>query len=168
MVTDNSKIAERVRHLANQAKVTDQFRSTYDAVGYNYRMPALNAALGLAQWEHIERVLNEKKKLVEAYRAFFAHRSETLLAAPVDTAPVDTDPGNTISNYWLNALLFASEAERDEFVQYTNQQAIYTRPAWTLLHRLPMFASEHHGKVDQAEWAEKHVANLPSSIRYEQ
>lgn len=158
VLTNDSGLAKRVRHLANQAKVTERFRATYDAVGFNYRMPALNAALGLAQWEHIELVLREKKRLCEAYQAFFAPRSETLLIAPADTT----------SNYWLNALRFASEAERDKFVRYTNQRAIYSRPAWTLLHRLPMFASEHHGNLAQAEWTEQHVANLPSSIRYEQ
>ena len=157
VVTDDAEVAARVQHLATQAKVTDHFRYTYDAVGYNYRMPSLNAALGIAQWENIDQILTEKRRLAEAYRSFFQDSEETLITSPEGTA----------SNYWLNALLFDDIAERDDFLQYTNQQQVYTRAAWTLLHRLPMFASECHGPVPQAEKIEKRLVNLPSSIRHE-
>ena len=157
VVTDDANVAGRVRHLATQAKVKDHFRYTYDAVGYNYRMPSLNAVLGMAQWENLNQILIEKKQLAEAYRSFFQDSDETLVAPPE----------NAVSNHWLNTLLFADETQRDSFVQYTNQQHVYTRSAWPLLHWLPMFASDYHGSLEQAEWTEKRLANLPSSIRYE-
>ena len=158
VVTDDSAVAERVRHLTTQAKVKDHFRYTYDAIGYNYRMPSLNAALGLAQWEHIDLILAEKKRLAQAYSSFFRQEEATWVGG------LD----NAVSNYWLNALLFSDETQRNRFVQQTNQQRIYTRSAWPLLHQLPMFASHHHGNLEQAAWVEKRLANLPSSIYHEQ
>ena len=157
VVTDDPGLAERIRHLATQAKVKEAFRSTYDAVGYNYRMPSLNAALGLAQWENLDRMLAEKQRLATAYRTFFRKEGITWVESPE----------NAESNYWLNAVLFPGEAKRDRFVQATNQQGIYTRSAWPLLHQLPMFTSEHHGNLERAAWVEKRLANLPSSIRHE-
>ena len=150
LVTHDRALAERARHLSTQAKV----QHTYDAVGFNYRMPNLNAALGLAQWEKLPLMLAEKRALVQAYDYFF------------EQTPLMMEPAQAHSNYWLNAILLSSPAERDAFVQQTNQQKVYTRPAWTLLHALPMFASKHHGNLEYATFIEKHLVTLPSSIRH--
>ena len=151
LVTHDRALAERARHLSTQAKVQHR----YDAVGFNYRMPNLNAALGLAQWEKLPFMLAEKRALAEAYAYFFQER-----------APLMTEPAQAHSNYWLNAILLSSPAERDAFVRQTHQQQVYIRPAWTLLHSLPMFASQYHANLDYAIFIEKHVATLPSSIRH--
>ena len=158
VVTNEAAIAERVRHVSTQAKVKDHFRYTYDAIGYNYRLPSLNAALGLAQWENLDRILAEKRRLADAYSSFFKDDEATWVSSP---------EGST-SNYWLNALLFAHEGQCHDFVQHTNRHQIYTRAAWPLLHRLPMFTSGYHGNLEQAEWIEKRLVNLPSSISHEQ
>ena len=151
LVTHDRALAERARHLSTQAKV----QHTYDAVGFNYRMPNLNAALGLAQWEKLPFMLSEKRALAQTYDYFLEQR-----------APLMMEPTLAHSNYWLNAILLSSSTERDTFVQQTNQQKVYTRPAWTLLPTLPMFASQHHGNLDYAMFVEKHLATLPSSIRH--
>ena len=151
LVTHDRALAERARHLSTQAKV----QHSYDAVGFNYRMPNLNAALGLAQWEKLPFMLAEKRALAQAYGYFFEEQT-----------PLMMEPTATHSNYWLNAILLSSPAERYAFVRQTNQQQVYTRPAWTLLHTLPMFASEHHANLDYATFIEKHLATLPSSIRH--
>ena len=157
VVTNDAAIAQRVQHLATQAKTKERFRYTHDAVGYNYRMPSINAALGLAQWNHLGYILSEKKRLAIAYESFFRHHTTTWIAGPKGSS----------SNYWLNALLFPHPAQRDSFLQETHRHQVYTRAAWPLLHHLPIFASEYHGDLTQAEWIEKRLANLPSSICYE-
>ena len=120
-------------------------------------MPSINAALGLAQCEHIDLMLAEKRRLARAYVSFFQPEEVTWVSGPASAVP----------NYWLNAALFPSEVQRDNFLRETNQRGVHTRAPWPLLHRLPMFASEHHGDLEQAESIETRLVTLPSSICYE-
>ncbi len=154
VVTHDRKLAAKARHLTTQAKVREKYSYYHDQVGYNYRMPNLNAALGCAQMESIEYRLEQRKALAAAYRRFFATYDVTFFQAPLQAA----------SNYWMQAVILESEKQRDDFVQFTNERGIHTRPAWRLLHRFPMFSTYEAGSLTEAVFIEKQVACLPSSI----
>ena len=116
-------------------------------------MPNLNAALGLAQMEQLDSFLQNKRKLAEKYRLFFANKDITLFH----------EPEHSQSNYWLNAVLLKNRVERDEFLKFTNENGVMTRPAWRLTHKLPMFEQRFKGNLPNAEWIEDRLVNIPSS-----
>ncbi len=154
VVTNDRRLAEEARHLTTQAKVREKYSYYYDQIGYNYRMPNLNAALGCAQMERIDYRLEQRKALAAAYRRFFAAYDVNFFQAPPQA----------VSNYWMQAVVLESEKRRDDFVRFTNERGIHTRPAWLLLHRFPMFSAYDAGSLSEAVFVEKHVACLPSSI----
>ncbi len=155
LVTQDPDLASAALHLSRQAGTKENYSYWYDAVGYNYRMPNINAALGCAQMENLKIRLQKRKELTDAYQLFFAPYK----------LPVWQSPPQGVSNYWMQALRFPTEKERNKFVQYTNEQGIHTRPAWRLLSRFPMFANCYTGSLENAEFIEKHVACLPSVIQ---
>lgn len=154
IITDDEELAMRAKHLTTTAKIPHPYEFVHDEVGYNYRLPNLNAALGCAQMETLPRMLEIKREIAAMYREFF---SDT------DTRFVDPLPGST-ANYWLNAIVLGSEAERDEFLQYTNSRDVMTRPIWRLMSRLPMFSHCQHDGLENSYWLEARVVNLPSSV----
>lgn len=147
-------LAARAKHLTTQAKVPHPWEFYHDEVGYNYRMPNLNAALGLAQLENLELFVSKKRKLAMAYKDFFK-------ASDIEFF---IEPFNSVSNYWLNVITFKTLSERDNFLAITNEQGIKTRPTWHLNNELPMFRHCESGDLSNAEWFAKHAANLPSSV----
>lgn len=151
----DEKLAQRAKHLTTQAKVSHPWEFVHDAIGYNYRMPNLNAALGCAQMEKLEEILAGKRVIAEAYRRFFAQTEIHFFG----------EPENCRSNYWLNAILLPDRKQRDAFLEYSNGQGIATRPIWQLMNKLPMFESCQHDELTQAAWFEERVVNLPSSYR---
>ena len=156
ILTSDPKLAGQARHLTTTAKVPHPWASRHDQVGYNYRMPNLNAALGCAQLEQLPGFLAAKRDLSARYAA---------AVAGVPGVAIFTEPDFARSNYWLNALLLdeAVAAERDGLLDLTNRQGIMTRPVWTLLHRLPMFADCPRMDLSIAEGLERRLINLPSS-----
>lgn len=156
LLTRNEALAQRVRHLSVQARQLQRNRLTYDAVGYNYRMPNLNAALGLAQLANLEEKTQQLRRLAEAYRTFFSTYGMATVAGEAEQAE---------SNYWLNAVTFPDSHSRDAFVHETNAEGILTRPAWTLMNHLPMYQNCIRTSLLNAEWAEQHLALLPSFMR---
>jgi len=154
LLFNDEDMAAKAKHLTTQAKVPHKWDFIHDNVGYNYRMPNINAALGLAQLEQLNVFLNAKRKLAENYNNRFAK-------IEVDFV---TEPENAQSNYWLNAILFDNREERDEFLTYSNENGVMTRPVWELMTRLPMFSGVQYGDLSNSEWIADRLVNIPSSV----
>lgn len=154
IVTDDEALAKRAKHLTTTAKIPHPYEFVHDEVGYNYRLPNLNAALGCAQMERLPEMLAIKAEVAARYREFFAG---------TDVRFVESLPGAT-ANYWLNAIVLGSEDERDAFLQYTNEREVMTRPIWRLMSRLEMYKHCQHDGLENSRWLEARVVNLPSSV----
>ena len=155
LLFNDEKLAAKAKHLTTQAKVPHPWEFVHDEIGYNYRMPNINAAMGVAQLEQIELFLKAKRQLAEAYKNFFADKKGITYVI---------EPENTRSNYWLNAILLDNRNERDAFLEYTNKQGIMTRPVWELMNRLPMFQNAQCGDLSNAEWIADRLVNISSSV----
>lgn len=153
VITDDEAVAERVRHMTTTAKVPHRWEFVHDEVGYNYRLTNVNAAIGVAQMEQLGRYIESKRAIAAKYAAFFAIGSLRHIG----------EPQNCRSNYWLNAVLLPDRAERDAFLTITNDRGVMTRPAWTLMNKLPMYAHCPALPLHGAQWLEDRLVNLPSS-----
>ena len=156
VITNDEALGRAAKHLASTAKKPHRWAYKHDEIGYNYRMPNVNAALGCAQMEGLPGLLERKRRLSEAYRRAFAH---------LEGISFFTEPAFAKSNYWLNVLLLeeACADRRDELLKKTNEAGIMTRPAWTLLNRLPMFQDCPRMDLSCAESLESRLINIPSS-----
>ena len=154
IVTDDAELARRAKHITTTAKIPHPFEFVHDEVGYNYRMPNLNAALGCAQMEQLERFLVIKRGLAAEYAAFFADHGVGFV----------TEPPGCRSNYWLNAVVLESAEHRDVFLAQSNAAGVMTRPAWRLMSRLEMFKDCQHDGLANATWLEARLVNVPSSV----
>jgi len=155
ILTDDVELGKKLKHLTTQAKVPHPWEFYHDEVGYNYRMPNINAALGVAQMEQIEIFLKNKRETALRYKAYFESIGVNFF----------TEPVHSKSNYWLNAIVLSDRAERDSFLAYSNDKGIATRPMWTLMNKLPMFKNEQTDDLTNAQWLEDRVVNIPSSVR---
>ena len=144
------------KHLTTQAKVQHRWEFVHDHIGYNYRMPNINAALGCAQLEQIESFLDNKRKTAEKYKQFFSYKEDIQFF---------NEPEGSRSNYWLNAVLLKDKEQQLNFLEYTNDHAVMTRPIWELMNRLPMFKDCQTDGLQNTEWFAERVVNLPSSVR---
>lgn len=151
LLFNDENLADRAKHLTTQAKVPHRWEFVHDEIGYNYRMPNLNAALGVAQLEKLPIFLEKKRELAKKYKELFGEKF-------VDECV------NTKSNFWLNAILFENETERDEFLTYTNDNGVMTRPAWRLMNKLEMFKNCQCGDLSNALWIEERLVNIPSGV----
>ncbi len=151
LLFNNEDLAAKAKHLTTQAKVPHRWEFNHDEIGYNYRMPNLNAALGVAQLEKLPIFLEKKRALAQNYKDFFGER-------------FISEPENTQSNYWLNALLFSDRKERDAFLEETNNNKVMTRPVWTLMNRLRMFKDAPCSDLSNAEYVEQRLVNIPSGV----
>jgi len=157
VITDSKELADRVRHLTTTAKVNHAWNYEHDDIGYNYRMPNLNAALILAQLEQIDVFLEEKRHIAHKYRVFF-EGSEIDFCTPTHLAE---------SNNWLNSLVFGSYGDRDRFLRESNKAGVMTRPIWKLMNQLPMYESCQKSSLDNSIWLESRVVNIPSGVRFQ-
>jgi aminotransferase in exopolysaccharide biosynthesis len=154
MVLCDDATGTRAKHLTTTAKQPHAYEFIHDEVGYNYRLPNLNAALGCAQLEQLEGFVAEKRVLAERYQELLAGSALEFFAEPDDCR----------SNYWLNAAICDSRAQRDALLKATNDSGVMTRPIWALMNHLPMYAQCRRGDLSNAEWLEARVVNLPSSV----
>jgi len=156
ILTNDEELAARAKYLTTTAKVPHRWEFNHDMVGYNYRLPNLNAALGCAQLEQLPCFLANKRRLADLYKSAFNGLSGLRFVS---------EPEFASSNYWLNAILLDEElaSERDKLLKLTNDNGIMTRPAWTLMHRLPMFAECPRMDLSVAESLERRLINIPSS-----
>lgn len=155
VLTDDAVLARRLKHLTTTAKLPHPWRYEHDETGYNYRLPNLNAALLCAQLDQLEAFVADKRRLALEYAEFFQS---------LGISCVGEVPGSR-SNCWLNAILLEDEAGRDQFLHEMHRRGILCRPAWRLMHQLPMFAGCGHDGLEQAVWLEQRLVNLPSSVR---
>ena len=158
ILTNDATLGRRAKHLTTTAKVPHRWEYRHDELGYNYRMPNINAALGCAQLEQLPRLLEAKRNLHTRYAAAFAGiRGARLMDEPEDCR----------SNFWLQALLLdaAHEGERDAVLAATNDAGVMTRPIWVLNHRLPAFAAAPRMPLTVAQSLERRVINIPSSAQ---
>ena len=154
MVLSGDALASRAKHLTTTAKKPHFFEYIHDELGYNYRLPNLNAALGCAQLEQLEAFVKAKRALAAAYEGVFSGTDLDFVK----------EPEGCRSNYWLNAVICEDKAQRDELLENTNQQGVMTRPIWALMNHLTMYQRCRHGDLSNAEWLEARVVNLPSSV----
>ena len=154
IITDDEDLAKKAKHLTTTAKVPHKWEYAHDMVGYNYRMPNLNAALLVAQLENLDNFIDKKRKLADMYGEFFKG---------IDCKFVK-EPAESSSNYWLNAIILNDKQQRDIFLNESNAQGVMTRPIWTLMNKLPMFKDAQCGDLTNSEWLEDRVVNMPSSV----
>ena len=155
VLTDDDDVAERLKHLTTTAKKQHSWAFMHDEIGYNYRMPNLNAALGLAQLERLDNFVARKRRLAAAYQAACQALPGLAFAA---------EPERTRSNYWLNAVALRDPAQRDPMLAALQAAGLMARPLWDLMHRLPMFAAAPRSTdLSVAEALQASVLCLPSS-----
>ncbi len=155
IVTSDEKLGKLAKHLSTTAKVPHAYEFRHDQVGYNYRMPNLNAALACAQLEQLDIFLKNKRELALTYKEYFSSRNETFV----------WEREGTVANFWLNTILFSNQEEQRSFLEYSNENKIMTRPIWQLMNKLPMFQTCLKGDLSNAIWLEERVVNIPSSYR---
>ena len=154
IITDDSELAHRAKHITTTAKVPHPYEFVHDEIGYNFRMPNLNAAIGCAQMEYLDDFLTVKAKLADQWSNFFNERGIVFVRA------ID---GNK-ANHWLNTIILNSREDRDEFLKATNDNNVMTRPIWTLMSKLPMFKDCQSDGLKNSLWLEDRVVNIPSSV----
>lgn len=154
IVTDDEVLARRAKHLTTTAKVPHPYEYVHDELGYNFRMPNLNAALGCAQMEQLDGFIAVKREIAGRFRRFFEGTGVKFIG----------EPEGARSNYWLNAIVLDSHEVRDEFLRYTNEQGVMTRPIWKLMVDLPMYVGCQRDGLETSRWLEERVVCLPSSV----
>jgi aminotransferase in exopolysaccharide biosynthesis len=164
ILTNDAELGKRAKHITTTAKLPHRWNFVHDEVGYNYRLPNLNAALGCAQLEQLPGFLLEKRRLYDHYRLAFANVKGVHLTA---------EPPGCRSNYWLQTLLLDDSLadQRDAVLTATNDAGLMTRPVWTLMHHLPMYGNGPKTATPVAESLERRLINIPSSsglIHYDQ
>ena len=154
LITNDINIAKKAKHLTTTAKISHKWKYSHDMVGYNYRMPNLNAALLLAQLESLDSFLVKKRELANRYVEFFNNTKYNFVI----------EPKNAKSNYWLNSIILYDKKQRDTLLRETNFHGVTTRPIWTLMNKLHIFKDSQCGNLTNAQWLEERVVNLPSSV----
>jgi len=154
IVTDDEALAKRAKHITTTAKVPHPYEYIHDEVGYNYRLTNLAAALGVAQMESLPLFVEKQRALADKYKDFFEASSLDFIV----------EPKESLSNYWLNAVVLKDREARDAFLKYTNENGIMTRAIWRLMNKLEMFKDAQCGDLSNAQWLEDRVVNISSSV----
>ncbi len=153
LLFNDEGLARHAKHLTTQAKIPHPWEFAHDEIGYNFRMPNINAALGCAQLEQIEKIIKSKRILSKIYEDYFNNLNIEYFK----------EPENCNSNYWLNAIILPNKKERDLFLEFTNANGVMTRPIWQLMNRLTMFKDCQTDNLVNSNWFEECVVNIPSS-----
>jgi len=154
IITNNYDLAKKAKHITTTSKVKDPYRFIHDEVGYNYRLPNINSALGCAQIENLQKKIRKKRALAKSYKNILSTTNFSFF----------NEPKKAKSNFWLNTLILSSKNERDSFLKITNEKGIMTRPAWTLNNKLEMFKECECHNLDNSNWLEDRLVNIPSSV----
>jgi len=154
IITDDEALAKKAKHLTTTAKVPHKWKYTHDMIGYNYRMPNLNAALLVAQLEQLDEFLENKSLLTDKYKEFFK-KSDIVFVTELE---------NSKSNYWLNTIILKDGQQRDLLLDEANSKGVMLRPIWVLMNKLPMFKESQCGDLSNTDWLEQRVVNIPSSV----
>lgn len=156
LLFQDEELGAFAKHMTTQAKVPHRWAFVHDYIGYNYRMPNINAALGCAQLENLERFVEDKRHTAQQYKDFFAN---------IPNITFFSEPADSRSNYWLNVVLLKDKAHQQEFLEYTNDHGVMTRPVWELMNRLEMFKQCETDGLENTEWLADRIVNIPSSVR---
>ncbi|MDT0294076.1 LegC family aminotransferase [Mesonia ostreae] len=154
ILTQDANLAKKAKHLSTQAKIPHAWEYEHDQIGYNYRMPNLNAALGLAQLEQLDNFLEKKRQLAQNYAVKFQELGIDFFMERPDEK----------CNFWLNAIITKNKEERDIILKTTNEAGVMTRPIWKLMNTLPMFKDCPKTDLKNAEYLAERVINIPSSV----
>ena len=158
IVSNEVELGQQAKYLTTTAKKPHQYEYFHDELGYNFRMPNLNAALLLAQIEKLEEYRLAKAKVYEQYHEFFSKSDIDLMRIPKSTSQW---------NYWLMSVMFENREHRDTFLKESNEQGVMTRPIWQLMYRLPMYSHCQRDNQLNAEFLEERIVNIPSSARFD-
>ena len=156
LLFQDEELGKLAKHLTTQAKVPHRWAFVHDHIGYNYRMPNINAALGCAQLENIERYVENKRETAAIYADFFKD---------IPDITFFTEPEDCRSNYWLNVVMLKDKTAQQEFLEYTNDHGVMTRPVWELMNRLEMFKHCETDGLENTRWLADRIVNIPSSVR---
>ncbi len=156
LLFQDKELGNLAKHLTTQAKIPHRWAFVHDHIGYNYRMPNINAALGCAQLENLDRYIEKKRETAAIYTEFFKNITDITFF---------TEPENSRSNYWLNAVILKDKAAQQKFLEYTNDHGIMTRPVWELMNHLEMFKDCETDGLKNTEWLADRIVNIPSSVR---
>lgn len=158
LLFNDEELGKYAKHITTQAKVPHRWEFRHDHIGYNYRMPNINAALGCAQLENLDKYVASKRKVAAEYIEYFKN---------VDGIDFFAEPENTFSNYWLSAVVLKDKESQLAFLQETNDNGVMTRPIWELMNRLPMFENCQNDGLKNTIYFADRVVNIPSSVRPE-
>lgn len=156
MLFNDEEFGAYAKHITTQAKIPHRWEFRHDHIGYNYRMPNINAALGCAQLENLDAYVADKRATAAAYAEYFKN---------VEGIEFFTEPENSFSNYWLNVVILPDHDKQLEFLQETNDNGVMTRPIWELMNRLPMFENCENDGLENTIFFADRVVNIPSSVR---
>ncbi len=156
IITNDEDFGAKAKYLTTTAKKPHPYEFYHDELGYNYRMPNLNAALACAQLEQLDKLLVNKRQLATEYASFFATQGINFRQ----------ELENTKANYWLMCIEFEDKAERDLFLKFSNENNVMSRPIWQLMHRLPMYQNCQRDEQKNALFLEERIVNIPSSARF--
>ena len=148
-------MGEKAKYLTTTAKKPHPYEYYHDKLGYNFRMPNLNASLACAQLENLDRFLTSKRNLAKKYKVFFKEQGIIFR----------TEMPDAKANYWLMCVELENRKERDLFLKETNAAKVMTRPIWQLMYRLPMYENCYRDKQSNAEFLEDRIVNIPSSVK---
>lgn len=157
IVTDDEELAKRAKHITTTAKVAHPYEYIHDEIAYNYRLTNLAAAVGVAQMQNLEIYIKKQRELAALYQSFFQNDDVGFMSEPKDSR----------SNYWLNAVIFKDKDERDIFLKYTNDNNVMTRPIWRLMNKLDIYKDARCGDLSNSLWLEERVVNISSSILFD-
>ena len=149
----NEELYLKGKHLSTTAKKPNDIHFVHDEIGFNYRLPNINAALGCAQLESINLFVKQKRQLAEEYAQLLKNSNLEFFK----------EPKNCRSNYWLNTIICHDESQRNELLNYMNSREIMTRPVWTPMNKLPMFKNSISDSLQNTFWLEERIVNIPSS-----
>lgn len=164
LLFNDEEKAKRAKHLTTQAKILHPWEFNHDDIGYNYRMPNINAALGLAQLEQLPGFIKSKRQTAEAYKTFFSSHNQYMQEKENQIQFIG-EPINTSSNYWLNCILLPNRTKRDAFLKYSNDNGVMTRPVWRLMNELPMFEDCQTDSLENSKILQDRLVNVPSSVK---
>lgn len=154
IITNDSDLAKRAKHITTTSKIPHPYEFVHDEIGFNYRLPNLNAALGVAQMERLEEFLMIKNNIASQWSVAFDN-----LEVPFCKAVEGSK-----TNHWLNAILLESRKDRDNFIKITNHHGVMTRPIWRLMSELKMFKDCQTDGLVNSLWLQDRVVNIPSSV----
>lgn len=155
ILTNNERLAKRAKHITTTAKIPHRWSFEHDEVGFNYRLPNLNAALGVAQMESLASFVKKKRNLAREYQQWGNERGLQFISETTES----------LANYWLNTLVLEDKQQKDKMLKYSNTNKVMTRPAWIPMHKLSMNKACFSENLPNTEWLFDHLVNVPSSVR---